>query len=177
MIEDLWIQGNRGIDAWKAAPLRDLVTHIVERYHLEAREEMARLETLAEEAGLLLGDGHPGLLEMRDEIGRFCKEFRAHMTMEERSIFPCLLDPAQGWVVGGHGELLPPLIKLLEDEHLAETGLFRRLRALAEGLRLPPEAQDLQGRLLQSAKAMEKSLQGHIFLENQVLYRRVLEAD
>lgn len=177
MIEDLWIRGNREIDTWKAAPLVDLVTHIIERYHLEAREEMARMETLAEEAGLLLGSGHPGLLEVRNEVERFCREFRAHMTMEERSLFPCLLEPDQGCVVGGRGELMPPLIKLLEDEHQAETGLFRRLRALTEGLQLPPEARDLQARLAQSFRTMEKSLQVHIFLENQVLFRRVLEAE
>jgi iron-sulfur cluster repair protein YtfE (RIC family) len=104
VIEDLWTQGNREIEAWRSAPLRDLVTHILERHHLAAREEMARLETLAEEAGLLLGEGNPGLLELRDEIARFCKEFRAHM-------------------------------------------------------------------------AMEKGLQAHILLENQVLYRRVLEQE
>ena len=58
MIENLWTHGQHAIDAWKSAPLPDLITHIVEHYHLEARVEMARLENLAEEA-VLLGDGEP----------------------------------------------------------------------------------------------------------------------
>jgi regulator of cell morphogenesis and NO signaling len=175
VIENLWIHGHSEIEAWKNAPLPDLVTHIIERYHLEARVEMARMENLAEEAFLLLGgDGYPDLLALRNEIARFCKEFRAHMTMEERSLFPYLLERDQSWAAGGRVGLMPPLVKLLEDEHQAETALFRRLRALAEGLIPPAGARNLQARLLQSFKALEKSLQGHIFLENQVLFRRVL---
>ena len=169
MIENLWIQGNHEVEVWKTAPLPDLVTHIVQRYHLEARLEMARMENLSEEAVLLEGANHPGLLGFRDEIGRFCLAFRAHMIMEERSLFPYLLDSA----AGGPSELMPPLVKLLEDGHQAETGLFVRLRSLG-GEALPPVgARNLRPRLEQCFRTMEKSLQAHIYLETQVLFRRV----
>ena len=112
-------------------------------------------------------------LTIRDEIARFCKEFRAHMTMEERSLFPYFLDPG-GSRAAGHAVLMPPLVKLLEDEHLAETGLFRRLRSLTADAIPPAGARNLRTRLERSFKAMEKSLQGHLFLETQVLFRRVL---
>lgn len=173
MIENLWTHGDHAIEVWKAAALPDLITHIVEHYHLEARVEMARMENLAEEV-VLLGDGEPsGQMAVRDEIARFCKEFRAHMTMEERSLFPYFLDPG-GSRAAGHAVLMPPLVKLLEDEHLAETGLFRRLRSLTADAIPPAGARNLRTRLERSFKAMEKSLQGHLFLETQVLFRRVL---
>lgn len=174
MIENLWTLGNHAVEAWKAAPLPDLITHIVGHYHLEARVEMARLENLAEEA-VLLGDGDPaGMLAVREEIGRFCREFRAHLTMEERSLFPYLLDPGHTRAADGLQELMPPLVKLLEDEHQAETGLFLRFRALTAYV-LPADApRNLRGRFEHCFKVMEKSLQGHIFLETQVLFRRIL---
>ncbi|MDR3671109.1 MAG: hemerythrin domain-containing protein [Holophaga sp.] len=170
MIENLWNPGSQEIEAWKAAPLPDLITHIVQRYHLEARVELAHMENLAEEAVLLEGARHPSLLELREEIGRFCIGLRAHMAMEERSLFPYLLDPAHGRASGIQAGLMPPLIKLLEDGHQAETGLFVRLRGLsAEPL---PGSGNLQARFLHCFRTLEKSLQAHIFLETQVLFRR-----
>jgi iron-sulfur cluster repair protein YtfE (RIC family) len=87
VIEQLWTQGGQGIEGWREAPLGDLVIHIIEQFHMPARVEMARMETLAEEAVLLEGTAHPGVLAVREEVGRFCREFRAHMAMEERSVF------------------------------------------------------------------------------------------
>jgi hypothetical protein len=85
------------------------------------------MENLAEEAVLLEGAGYPGLAPVRDEILRFCTAFRAHMTLEEHSLFPSLLAPSRGQAAGIRSQLMPPLVKLLEDEHQAETGLFVRL--------------------------------------------------
>lgn len=169
MIDNLWTHGSHAVEAWESAPLPELIIHVVEHYHMQARVLMARLENLAAEAVLLVGEEQPGLLAIRDQIERFSKDFRAHMTMEERSLFPHLLVPGSG----GPLELMPPLVKLLEDEHRAETGLFLRLRTMSEA-HLPMDgARNLRARLGHAFRAMEKSLQGHLYLETQVLFRRV----
>ena len=92
MIEAFWHPDHHEMEAWKAAPLADLVAYIVEHYHLEARLDMARMENLAEAGVLLLGGAHPGLVAIRGEVGRFCQELRAHMAMEERSLFRRAMD-------------------------------------------------------------------------------------
>lgn len=172
MIEDLWIRGNQELEAWKTAPLPELIAHIVEHYHLGARMELARIETFAEAAVLADGGDDPERLELRDETARFCREFRAHMAMEERSLFPTILDLERRQAPAGPGELVHPLKKLLEDEHQAEVGLFQRLRDLAAAA-AAAGAREHPARLAQALLAMEKSLYSHIFLENQVLFRRV----
>jgi iron-sulfur cluster repair protein YtfE (RIC family) len=169
VIENLWTHGGHEVEVWEAAPLPDLIIHIVEHYHMEARVFMARLENLAAQAVLLEGGEHPGLLAVRDQIDRFSRDFRAHMTMEERLLFPHLLDPGSG----GPVELMPPLVKLLEDEHRAETGLFLRLRSLSEAHLPIAGARNLRVRLGHAFRSMEKSLEGHLYLETQVLFRRV----
>ena len=174
MIENLWVQGSQELEAWRSAPLSQLITHIVEHYHLGARLTMARLETLSEAAVLLEAGERPELTEVRNEIARFGMEFRAHMTMEERNLFPYILALDQGRAPGSPGMLMHPLRKLLEDEHQAETGLFRRLRCLAGESSLPSRPGPIQSRLQHTLRVMERSLQGHIFLENQVLFRRAL---
>ena len=173
VIENLWTQDNPEIEPWRTAPLPELIAHIVGHYHLEARLEMARMENLAAEAVLLEGASHPGLLEVREEIGQFCKAFRAHMAMEEHTLFPYLLDPAHPRPAGG-SQLMAPLVKLLEDEHQAETGLFRRLRTLSAAALPPTGPRNLRSRMHHAFRVLEKSLQAHIFLETQILFRRVL---
>jgi len=66
VIEDLWINDHRELEHWKDARIPDLVAHLVDHYHLRARVEMGRLETLAEEAVLLEGGTKAEILEMRD---------------------------------------------------------------------------------------------------------------
>ena len=172
MIENLWTQSNQGIAAWKTVPVPDVILHIVGHYHLKARLEMARMESLAEQAVLLEGAEHPVLVQLRDEIWRFCRDFRTHMTLEERTLFPYLLDPGAG--ARGRGGLVPPVVKLLEDEHQAETDLFQRLLALSDACPPAAGARSLRRRLNRSLAAMEKALHRHILLETQVLFRRIL---
>jgi regulator of cell morphogenesis and NO signaling len=166
VIEDLWISGNPELEAWRTAPLPDLVNHILEHYHLGARLEMARMETFVEQACLMAGD-EEAPQQLRNEIARFCRDFRAHMTMEERTLFPHFLDPGQNRKPASPQALVHPLKKLLEDEHLAEVALFQDIRDIATS-----SARNLPLKLRQSLRAMEKSLYAHIFLESQVLFRR-----
>jgi regulator of cell morphogenesis and NO signaling len=169
VIENLWTQSNHDLEAWRSAPLPNLILHIVEHYHLEARLGMAHMENLAAEAVLREGTHHAGLLELRDELGRFCRDLRVHMAMEEQTLFPYLLGPEPS----GPAELMPPLVKLLEDGHQAETELFRRLHSLSAEYLPAAGARNLRERFEHALKAMEKSLQAHVLLETQVLFRRV----
>jgi iron-sulfur cluster repair protein YtfE (RIC family) len=68
---------------------------------------------------------------------------------------------------------MPPLVKLLEDGHQAETGLFVRLRSLGAEALPPAGARNLRQRPQHCFRTMERSLQAHIYLETQVLFRRV----
>lgn len=168
---DVWTGDKAELDGWKAAPLRELVRHIVDRYHREARIEMARLESQVEEAVLLEGKAFPALVEIRDEVERFCLELRAHLKMEERNLFPALLDLAEGRTPELPAEALEPM-RLLQDEHDAAAGLLIRIRALTEGFNPPEGARAIQRRLFDTFLILSDSLFRHIYLENQVLFKR-----
>jgi regulator of cell morphogenesis and NO signaling len=156
-------------EAWKAAPIADLIRHIVERYHLETRVEMARLESIAEGAVLLDGLNNPLLLEIRSEVTRLGTEMRAHLVYEERETFPAILDAQAG---GRPMALQEPMKQTLLDEHEAEAALVRRLRILAEGLPLSEDPRGAYARLQSSLKTLAENLQQHLFLENQILFPR-----
>jgi regulator of cell morphogenesis and NO signaling len=153
--------------------LAGLVRHIVERYHREARVEMARLETQAEEAALLEGGAFPELLVIRDEVERFCAELRAHFRQEERTVFPALLELGEDRSGPVPAAIRNPL-GMLQDEHVSAAGLLQRIHRLTEGFAPPQGARAVQRKLFQSFQVLAASLDRHIHLENQVLFRRVL---
>lgn len=159
-------------EAWKTAPLSDLVHHIVERYHLEARVEIARLETHAEEAVLRAGKDNPTFVAVRDQVTRLGAEMRAHLTLEEREVFPAILDLAAGRPTTATPEFLEPLKQMLMDEHDAEAGMFRQIRTLIHESTPPEGALPVHEKLYASLSVLAESLQRHIFLENQILFRR-----
>jgi regulator of cell morphogenesis and NO signaling len=173
MIEDLWTKDNRQLEIWRAASTPDLIIHLIDCYHLEARQEMARMETLAEQAALLEGAAQPGLVQVRDQVARFCLELRAHLAMEERRLFPGMLDLDQGRDPDPAGMLRPALRKLLEEEHEAETRLFWRLRCLTADAAGAAGTGSILARLHHSFWSLEQSLHDHMFLENQILFRRI----
>ena len=161
-------------EAWRTAPLEALVLHIVERSHMATRLELARLESLAEEAAFLHGHLQPGLVEIRDEVARLGHEMRAHMRFEERETFPGILSRTRGDLPGLPPELLEPMKEILMDEHEAEAGLVRHIRTLLELLTPFDDARGLKGNLQNAFRILSEDLQQHLFLENQILYQRAL---
>ena len=154
-------------EAWRKAPLEDLVLHIVERYHLASRMELARLESLTEQAALLHGQSNPALIHIRDGIHRLGAEMRAHLAFEERTAFPAILGNADL-----PAELLMPMKQIMEDEHEAEAGKVRTIRALLDLLPAFEDPRGLAPRLQASFRILAEDLQQHLFLENQILIPR-----
>lgn len=171
MIQD-WDQTRAELDVWKEAPLTDLVRHILKRYHRETRIGMAELESYAEEAASMEGHLFPVLLAIRDEVDLFCTEMRAHLKMEEVTLFPAILAKDQGREVDVKAELQDPL-ELFEDEHNAAEGLLKRIRKLTNDFTPPPEAAPVQASLYKACETLADSLIQHIYLENEVLFKRM----
>jgi regulator of cell morphogenesis and NO signaling len=167
-----WDQARAELDAWKDVPLTELVRHILKRYHRETRFGMAELECLAEEAASMEGHRFPVLLAIRDEVDLFCTEMRSHLKMEEVTLFPAILAKDQGREVDVKAELLDP-IELFEDEHNAAEGLLKRIRRLTNDFTPPPEAAPTQANLYQACEKLAESLIRHIYLENEVLFKRM----
>lgn len=167
-----WDQTRAELDVWKEAPLSELVRHILSRYHRETRLGMAELESLAEEAASMEGHRFPVLHAIRDEVDLFCTEMRAHLKMEEVTLFPAILAKDQGREVNVKAELQDP-IELFEDEHVAAGGLLRRIRKLTNDFTPPADAAPIQANLYKACEDLADSLVQHIYLENDVLFKRM----
>lgn len=159
-------------EAWKAAPIPDLVRYLVDTCHLECRQDMAKVETHAELAVLEAGQRRPDLIEIRNQITRFCSGMRAHLTLEERNLFPSLLYRSSGSIPEIAGETLEPLRQLLEGDHEVEAALLRSIRGLSAAMDSPADSLGPQGRLQESIRVLSRNLQRHLYMENQILFPR-----
>lgn len=167
-----WDLERTELDEWKKASLTDLIQHIMGRYHRETRFGMAELESLVEEAAMFEGLKSPVLIAIRDEVDLFCTEMRDHLKMEETTLFPAILAKDQGREVEVQAELVDP-VELFEEEHNAAMGLLIRIRKLTNGYQPPEDAQPLQRDLYRACGTLAKSLMRHIYLENEVLFKRI----
>ncbi|HNX31686.1 MAG TPA: hemerythrin domain-containing protein [Holophaga sp.] len=169
---DEWNRQRVELDAWKTATVTDLVVHIMERYHRETRMGMAELESFAEEAALMEGHKVPLFIQIRDEVDLFCTEMRAHLRMEEVTLFPAILAKEEGREVSVQQELMDP-VELFEDEHESAAGLLKRIWNLTQGYTAPDGAPQVQRDLYRACKTLAESLVRHIYLENEILFKEI----
>jgi iron-sulfur cluster repair protein YtfE (RIC family) len=158
------------LEVWQKAPVRDLIVHIMTRYHRECRAGLAELEGLAAEGALFEGPRMPTLVDLRDEVDIFAREIRGHLAMEETTLFPAILAREEGREVQVEAELLEPL-DLFEDEHQAASRLLVRIHGMVEGY--DTSALPIQEDLHRAVHALALSLRRHILLENEALFTRL----
>jgi regulator of cell morphogenesis and NO signaling len=60
------------------------------------------------------------------------------------------------------------------SEHESAIASMERIREIARHYTLPAHASDLYGRLFLGFKALERDLQRHTYMENEILYPRAV---
>ncbi len=163
---------------WTAAPLGELVEHILAAYHAPLREELPRLERWAEKVRQVHGERFPDVVPPMVEVFHELKnELEAHMRKEEVVLFPGIvaLEQArrQGWSADAADSLAQP-IAVMRHEHDEAAEALRTLRQLSGNYSLPEGACATFAALYRGLAELEQALHRHIHLENNVLFPRAL---
>lgn len=154
---------------WDLAPLDDLIHHIVETYHKPLKEELPRLQFMAEKVLKVHGDKDPERLGSLVSVFHDLKsELDEHMVKEERILFP-MIESGQGASANGP-------ISVMEHEHDSTAQYLRRLRELTNNYEVPEGACNTWRALWHGLAALEASLHRHIHLENNILFPRSLSS-
>jgi regulator of cell morphogenesis and NO signaling len=157
---------------WVAAPLPDLVDHIVAAYHEPLRQELPRLHAMATRVARVHGDKAPGTLDRIDAIvGELSVELHDHMGKEELVLFPAIVQAVDG------GRPQVPLgapIAVMEAEHDHVGALLAELSILTAGYTAPDWACATTRALYAGLAEFEAAMHVHVHLENNVLFPRAL---
>ena len=160
------------------APLAELVRFIVDEYHADLREELPRLGQMAAKVLDAHGTRYPEALPaLASTFNELRQEVEDHMIKEERVLFPyverieALAGSGQGLPASPFGSIQAP-IGMMEHEHETVGRALARLRELTGGYVPPADACNTFRGLYHGLARLEKALQEHIHLENNVLFPR-----
>ena len=158
---------------WSAAPLDELVDHIVRTYHEPLREELPRLERMARKVRRVHGSKAAFLAHLDEVVGALSADLTEHMRKEELILFPAIRRVSAGgradrWIEGP--------ITVMEQEHDAAGALLEELRRLTSNYTAPDWACQTFRSLYHGLEELEASMHVHVHLENNVLFPRAVAA-
>ena len=158
---------------WLREPLSTLTAHIVTVYHQPLRDELPRLQTMAEKVARVHGGKALYLARLDAIVGELSADLLAHMRKEEMILFPAI-DELTAGVVGRRFPIDGP-IAVMEHEHDHAGDLLEELRVITGGYQAPDWACATTRALYQGLAELESAMHVHVHLENNVLFPRALD--
>ena len=164
------------------ATASELIGYILDKHHVYTKDEMARLEPLADRVVAAHGANHSELLTIRDLLRQLFAELKQHMFKEEQILFPFVIALEQAieqnrpLPFAPFGTVNNP-IRMMMIEHETAGEVLRELRKLSANYRLPADACVSFKTFYESLEAFEKDLHQHIHLENNLLFPKAIELE
>lgn len=148
---------NEAPEDWATRSQSDLVAHIIDRHHEALRRDMPVLIATAHEVGTPHG--------LADALEEFWSEMQQHMMKEEQVLFPMLAR-------GAFGPQVYMPVRVMEREHEEHALYLDRFRQMTRSYTAPADATAGVRALYVGLATLERQLQEHIHLENDILFPR-----
>lgn len=168
---------------WYAAPLAELVSHIVTVHHGYMRTALPRLRSLVPTVLKAHGAQHSEMLgQVQDLFNTLDSELSSHLMKEEQILFPYIVAAEahrQGATVepaACFGSVGDP-IRQMEHEHESAGETLARLRHVTHDYAVPADACPTFSAMYEELQRMEADLHQHIHLENNILFPRAIGLD
>ncbi len=145
---------------------RELVDHILERYHATLKAELPELIAMAERVEMRHGEKRACPRGLAEHLTRMHTDLLEHMAKEEQILFPLLC--------AGGGMAARGPITVMTREHEDHGESLRGVRELTTNLAPPIGACATWRALYLRLEQLETELMEHIHLENNVLFPRAL---
>lgn len=165
---------------WQAAPLDELVKHIVVTHHAYLKLDLPVLTSRMEKVNSVHGYRDPETLRrMAEVLGNLRTELEMHMAKEEQILFPFIEQYGQAEV---RNEPMPAVpfgsianpIAMMEREHEGAGEALAEIRRLTNAFEPPVYACGTMRALYEGLRMLEADLHVHIHLENNVLFPRAV---
>ncbi len=168
---------------WYAAPLDELVGHIVDVHHGYLQRALPRLRLLSRTVLNAHGEHHGEMLrQVQHLFDTLDAELTQHLAKEEQVLFPYIVGLERH---ARHAEPRPHAcfgsvsnpIQQMEHEHDSAGTVLAQLRQVTNDYRLPQDACPTFATLYEEFQHLEADLHLHIHLENNILFPRASELE
>lgn len=150
---------------WKEASNKELIEHILERFHQVHREQLKELVRLAERVETVHGNRPQCPNGLAAHLHYMKAELEGHMQKEEQILFPML--------VGGMSAMAAGPINVMRQDHDDHALAINKISELTNDITPPEGACNTWKALYLGLEHFKADLEAHIELENNVLFTRV----
>jgi len=182
----------------RKSSIPDLIEHIVGKHHSYLKEELPKLEAIAEKVDRVHGPRHSELHEMFSIVKELKAHILDHIWKEENVLFPLgmkgkQIKPEEIKVLiaelehnhGSETALIKKLhdrysqydsiLKELQEEHIADGTRLKRLRLITNEYTTPDDGCNTYDRLMRLLSHLEHDMHVHISKENNILFPKLYE--
>ncbi|MGI5310035.1 iron-sulfur cluster repair protein YtfE [Rheinheimera sp. WS51] len=145
---------------WQEKPVKELIEHIVTRFHQRHRQQLPELTRLARRVEHVHGMDPNCPNGLTEHLEQMYQELESHMMKEEQILFPML--------AGGIYPSGP--ISVMEEEHIQHGDALETLCKLTNDITLPAGACNTWTALYIGLEELRQDLMQHILLENEILF-------
>lgn len=160
---------------WAAQGPAALAEHIEQTHHAYLKRELPRITALTTKVAAVHGPSRASLLEVRDVFASFAYEMTAHMTKEERVLFPWIKSLASGAAPASGGISNP--IRMMMAEHDSSGEALARLRELTDNYTPPLDACNTYRAMIDALAQLESDTHTHVHKENNILFPMALKLE
>lgn len=153
---------------WGQSTPKELVDHILTRYHAVHREQLPELIRLARKVEQVHGQRADCPVGLADHLSTMAQELESHMRKEEDVLFPM--------IARGQGAMAGTPITVMRMEHDDHGIALRRLEEMTDGFTPPRAACTTWRALYAGLKTFREDLMAHIHTENNILFERFAPA-
>lgn len=157
---------------WTKATLRELIRHIITKYHVPLRKLLPELTELSQNAAKIYGDSHPELIEVEKIFGAFRFTVEAHLLSEEKILFKTIEQIEKGAVNWRSDRSSNDEIKIRIREHDNSIDDFKMMRKLTNNYFVPENTGETYRKWMEALKSLETNIYLHMHLENNILFPR-----
>jgi regulator of cell morphogenesis and NO signaling len=183
LLEEAAPSGAQGDKDRRRVPIGELIDTIVEQHHLFAWSRLAYLRNLATKVAYTEGAKRPELAELNKAVHAMANEMEEHMAKEEEIVFPFLREAVQAREKGeplakdpDGGTAVERPLQILLWEHGTISGRWNEIRGLTHDYRPLPGDPPAVKELYRHLREYELNLHHHTHLENNVLFKRVMDS-
>ncbi len=168
---------------WDAAPLGELIDHILETHHVFLREHLPKVRARLEK---ILGKKPEEICGFVPDLARTFfaleEELYGHLLKEERVLFPYVKQLEAAGEAGGpppafHCGSVSAPIRQMEHEHENGKRAIEEMRRLTGGYPIDEGMCRNRRGLFEDLLALEADLLEHMHKENDILHVRAMELE
>lgn len=154
------------------------IDYIINNHHTYVAEVMPEIESLIDNLTQAHSSTHPQLPMIRERFSEFRTELLEHLRDEEEIVFPSFknMEMAINKGVVLDPEEFSDSISWMEEDHVLTGTSLKSLRNFCNNYVAPEESSPGFKILFKELKNFEMDMHFHIYLENKVLFEKVLQA-